>query len=451
MPCGKKILVISILMLLFLTACGKAADFSGENLGSNPSQTNSKATITLVLAVFDENETVKKQVAKFNEENEVYQIEIKKYQRSEVPEEDGLLLLQREIASGKGPDIIDFGCDYSTSDIVGEYTEDLRPYFAREDKEAYFQNVMQAFSYRDKFYAMPISFTMKTFAGSREALDGREHWNIEEMMDCYLQKEADMLLYPGQTKKDVFGTILSGSLEYYVDWEKGTCRFDGEEFEDLLQFCNLFPEALRIMDDFSVKQTFLNGKALLLPMHLRDAFDICRADHIFGEEEISYIGFPVKGICGTMITPGNVVLAIVSDSACKDAAWQFVYSFFSEEFQREIKAGFPVCKSALEQELKEAQMPECTTDAEGTQVPRAKAQVLFEGEEPIEIYTLNKEQAEALRNLIEKAQLSTSTDHKLYGILLEEADAYFSGQKTLKDTVQIIQSRASVYVGERVK
>lgn len=310
---------------------------------------------------------------------------------------------------------------------------------------------MEAFSYRDKLYAMPVSFTLETFAGSLEALDERECWNIEEMQDCYLQREKDMLLYPGQTKKDVFGTILSGSLEYYVNWEEGTCNFDGGEFADLLQFCNLFPEALQLADDFSVKETFLNGKALLLPLRLKSVFDICRADYIFGEDEISYIGFPVEGVYGTMITPGNVVLAIVSGSENKDAAWQFIDSFFSEELQAETISGFPICKAALEQRLAEAQKPEYTTDAEGRQVQKAKAQITFEGEEPIELYALKQKQAKALRSLIEKAQISTSTDCKLHSILLEEAEGYFCGQKTLEDTVQIIQKRASVYVGERVR
>lgn len=33
--------------------------------------------------------------------------------------------------SGEGPDLIDFGWDYTTSDIVGKYTEDLFPFMER--------------------------------------------------------------------------------------------------------------------------------------------------------------------------------------------------------------------------------------------------------------------------------------------------------------------------------
>ena len=91
-----------------------------------------------------------------------------------------------------------------------------------------FENVIDAFSYQDGLYALPVSFKLETFVGNREELGGRTSWNVSEMISCYEEKAQDMLLYPGQMKMDVFGTILTGSMEYYIDWENGTCNFDGE-------------------------------------------------------------------------------------------------------------------------------------------------------------------------------------------------------------------------------
>lgn len=44
---------------------------------------------------------------------------------------------------------------------------------------------------------------------------------------------------------------------------------------------------------------------------------------------------------------------------------------------------------------------------------------------------------------------SSAIDHTLYTIVLEEAQSYFAGDKTLEEVVDMIQRRASLYVAER--
>lgn len=430
--------MIFVMAALFMGGCGEQEGQEGDK-------------ITLVLAAFGESPELERQVTLFNQSNEEYQIQIESYQRSELSEEDGRARLQREIMSGKGPDMIDFGAGYATSDIVGGYTENLLPYLGASDeeiKEKYFYNILEAFFYKDALYALPIGFTLQTFAGSRSELGSREHWNIREMIDCYGQKSQDMLLYPGQTKADVFGTILTGSMDYYIDWESGTCSFDGEEFQNLLSFADTFPEKLRITEDFSVKQTFFEGGALLLPLQIRSIFDICKPEFIFGEEEIAYIGFPVEENCGTVIKAAGPVLAISISSRHKEVSWEFISRFLEEQYQRED--ALPLCRSALEVQLFKAREREYMVDSEGNQVPVAKDKISFEGEKPVEIYCITAEQADRLINLIEEAVISTANDYELYSILLEESQGYFFGERTLEEVCKIMQSRASIYLSEKV-
>lgn len=51
--------------------------------------------------------------------------------------------------------------------------------------------------------------------------------------------------------------------------------------------------------------------------------------------------------------------------------------------------------------------------------------------------------------LIEEAAIANVKDYQLYSLLWEEADSYFSGSKSLEDTVRVMQSRASIYISER--
>lgn len=95
-------------------------------------------------------------------------------------------------------------------------------------------------------------------------------------------------------------------------------------------------------------------------------------------------------------------------------------------------------------------MIEYTTDSDGNQNPVAKQQILFEGEEPVDIYAITEAQGRKLLDLIESAEVSISADDKLYEILLEEADSYFSGDKSIEEVTDIIQNKALIYISERV-
>ena len=92
----RKIIISGIILCLLLSGC------------KMPKQEERK--INLVLAAFEQNAELDKQVALFNQENVAYYIEVRQYNRYE--EGDGIQRLQREIVSGEGPDIINFGSEY---------------------------------------------------------------------------------------------------------------------------------------------------------------------------------------------------------------------------------------------------------------------------------------------------------------------------------------------------
>lgn len=436
----KKKIAIFLFLVMCLSACGRSTEDDESQQATN-----------LILATFDNNAYLQKQVELYNQTHDDYQIEIKRYDRSEQLEEDGVLLLQREIISGRGPDIIDFGSGYTTSDIVGIYTEDLFSYMSAENQADYFENVLMAFSYRECLYAVPLGFTLESFVGTKKNLGDRSSWTIEEMMECYDEQKNGKILYPGAFKIDVFGTLLTGSMEYYIDWKTGECDFAGEEFHDVMEFCNDFPDHLEITDDFSVKQVFFNDEALLMPISLHTIYDICRAEHVFDEQDITFIGFPVEGTCGTIIQSCGPVLAISRNSTHKDAAWEFIRWCLSEPRQNELSSGFPVCCSAFEEQIEKAMEIEYEMDLNGVQMPIVKQQVIFEGEDPIPIYCITQIQADQLLGLIESAQIFSSTDRKIYSIFFEEAEYYFNGVRSLDETLDVIQSRVFMYVNERIK
>ncbi len=427
------------LFLLGLCACG------GRGPESAPS-----GKVTLILGSFDEDAFLSRQIEAYNQAHTDVQIETRKYVRSDQPQKDGILKLQRETVSGEGPDLIDFGTGYSTSDVAGDYTEDLFSYLSPGERETYFENVLEAFSCRDGLYAIPLGFTLESLVGKAENLMGRTNWNIGEMMECYGSQKEERLLYPGAFQRDVFATLMTGSLDYYIDWETGKCSFSGTEFGGVLEFCRDFPARLELEEDFSAKQAFLTGEALLLPIRFTSVYDVCRAESIFDGQEVAYIGFPVEGVSGTILKPCGPVLAISRSSDHKEAAWDFIRWCLSASAQGGLSSGFPVCRNALEEQLAQAMEIEYETDQSGAVRPVAKAQVIFEGEDPAPIYCITQAQAQSLLELIGSAQICSMVDRTIYNILMEEAEYYFNGAKSLEEVKDVIQSRISMYVSERI-
>lgn len=429
----KKGITLLLVLALCLSSCGRK-----ENQGP----------VVLVLATFQEESELHKQVEIFNQNHRDYQIEIKTYQRADISEEDGIAQIQREIIAGNGPDLIDFGDNYSNTDVMGGYTEDLLPYLDG-DRDEYFTNILDSLCYKGCLYAIPTWFSLDTFAGSKEALGGREQWNIQEMMACYQEQPEGVMLYPGETRYDVLSRILTGSMEYYIDWENGTCSFDQGEFGQVLSFAASFPEGLEIDNDFSVKQTFLDGKALIIPTHIMGGYDIADAEYVFDDTDISYIGYPVEGVSGTVISPKSPVLAISGKSGHKEICWEFISQYLDVEYQK--KLGLPINRAAMEEKL--AQSLEIEYEmVDGKKQPVAKSQVSFEGDDqPQDIYCLTEEQAQKLMLIIESAQINDAVDYHLYRIIMDEVDSYFSGDKTLEEVTKIIQNKASIYVSESSK
>ena len=91
-----------------------------------------------------------------------------------------------------------------------------------------------------------------------------------------------------------------------------------------------------------------------------------------------------------------------------------------------------------------------SVDGAGKETPVAKLEILFEGEESMEIYCMEEKEKEQLLRLIETASLNDAIDYTLYYILQEEAQGYFAGDRTLEETVHRMQRRAVLYVTERM-
>ena len=67
----------------------------------------------------------------------------------------------------------------------------------------------------------------------------------------------------------------------------------------------------------------------------------------------------------------------------------------------------------------------------------------------IDIYAATQEEIDAVKAIIASAEkLSGSVNEDLSNIITEETEPFFKGQKSAKETADIIQNRVQIYVNE---
>lgn len=71
------------------------------------------------------------------------------------------------------------------------------------------------------------------------------------------------------------------------------------------------------------------------------------------------------------------------------------------------------------------------------------------GDFTIDIYAMTKEEAQALRELINSTDRSAAYDKNVMNIVSEELQPFFSGAKSAEDTARLIQDRVGIYVNEQ--
>ena len=428
-----------MILSFLLTGCGRG-------MSSEPE----KKVLTLAVLKRDsqlQGSDFVKWINQYNAEQTDVQIGVVNYLESYQDLEEALNQIKIEINAGKGPDMIDFGTLYSPIDASCGMLEDLNTWIQNDSsfhEQEYYSNILEAFEVGDSLYVMLPSFRINSFTTVNEQLARLERMDIHQLAEAYNALGEGAILFPGETKKAVLGMICYGSLENYIDWEEGICHFDSDGFKEILQFANRFPLYLDLSEEYSAKQIFTEGKALLYPVMLDSVYGIAGIRQLYGETP-TYIGYPFDSGYGTMAAINDIAIGISSTSNHKEEAWTFLKGLLEGEFQDNIKNGFPLRVSSLEQKLQDAEKP--VHDADGEKAVQYR--LSFEGEEPVEVSDISPGDAETLKALIRKIEHNNSVDSDLYNILLEEVDFLFYENRNVEEVAEVIQSRAGIYISEK--
>lgn len=405
---------------------------------SDSSSAGEKTIIT--LGAFQLDESIKRAAIAFNKSNSQYQIVFKEYvgedEEGEAALADAITRLNTDIAAGDVPDILDL--NFLTERYAAkELFEDLTPYFEKDaelSEEDLIDSVLEAMKVDGKLYYISPDFKIATLIGKTKDVGKTNGWTMEDVYTFYEKQESDAMLFFADSKSDLLDIFLQGILADFYDWDSGECNFDSPGFKEILEFCNLaVSDENEIDSNQSNRDLFQEGKVLLMNEWVLTPWKIREYTNLLGSD-FTYIGYPNKEKQGSYFSFDNRI-GIYSQSEVKDGAWEFLRTLMTYEYQQQYLAeSEEMASTPIRQDCFERLMKKLSDSQEYT--------------DDMDNQPLTQEQIQQFQKLVENTKKSINYDVELMSIIQEEAAGYFAGEKSVDETVGIIQNRCSTYINE---
>ena len=380
-------------------------------------------------------------IKKFNEKYPNIQVSIKGQIERYPTMSDYSAKVSVDLMSGNAGDVIELMdlpyLRYARNGLL----EDLYPYMANDTnfyKEDYYTNIFEAIEYKDKLYALPISFFNKNVRFNRELLEKNrielpkaDFVNYKDIVNIYHK------IAPGNDKLILtryFDRLILEESEYcrFLDEKKGTADFNSPEYIDFLNET----KSMRWPSEEDRKKLFISMEESQASL---DENDLClfvasfyyqeRNAKLFYEHPSNLtLPIPLSSTNGDkeFMSPDKV-LSISSSSKNKDLAWKFI-RFCIEEKPTEVLndrdnwllTGYPINRNNTLKRLENA-------FGEGNE----------EAIQMIDQWNSERNEANFLSHSI-----------MLYVEIRKITDEFYAGRMTAEECARQVQERAEIYLKE---
>ena len=415
----------------------------------------------LRLATYDDSGYVAMMVRDFNESSDKYKIDLIDYAAYDEAggQDTGLTRLNMDILSGNAPDIFDlsvlYGYDYGKKGLL----EDLKPWFDRDETLSYdslLPGAVRLLEQDGRLYDLVPVFFINTYCAPAWLLEDGENWTLNELFAMAEDYGMQQIFGPRKTREDFLTEVLLYDRGEFVDEENASCCFDDPRFIRLLELSAQlvdgqggpffgFPSALV----YTGRQMVYNPLINTYPID-----SINEANSVYGGDA-AFAGFPSDSGTGTAMWP-FFHLGMYSGSANKEGVWEFFRFLLCGEYlsrrYEEVCAyelpGIPLVKEELEKRIP-AWNAFCARETNSTIVSDIGTAGQQLERVTIEKLPIDGSEADTLMALIDRMDCLYEQDQRLLDIVLREARAFYSGDKTAEQAAKLIQSKASIYLAEQ--
>ncbi|MBE5875122.1 MAG: ABC transporter substrate-binding protein [Lachnospiraceae bacterium] len=407
----------------------------------------------IILSMDEEQDGLKKAVARYNRQSENYRITIA------LPKKENFFeyweRIKLELSAGKGPDIL-AGSFYTempepaaviSGGIRNGYFESLEDVL--DETEAYLQAALEGGRVNGKLYGIPydcrfiVNAYTKDFAGDRTAL------SVSELIRSIEESEAEV----AQCQYDAMDIVLwyglyDNSSALYVDWENKESHLTEEPFLKLLEFAKNYGDKEGWnggLQDESVQMISL-GKSVA---HRSDLHGVNDLHQVYAclRGEPYVLGFPREEGYGFYVK--SKYLYMNSTSTYKEGVKDFLRFLISEEeqnkiFMQEISSDANLTGATAYLPVNRKTWDELILTAKNDHT----LHTCMPGDYEYEYRGLTDEQVELWYFILEHAHPDNFYAKDIEAIVEEELTPYFAGEKTAEEAVRILDNRIQLFLEE---
>ena len=401
-----------------------------------PKEADTAEGSTILLATTSEyglDYRIQEAIRQWNLENPQYPIEVVNYSvySDGTDNRAAQMKLTADILSGKIPDIYDFSmASVDTIPSAAQYArrgllEDLYPYIDNDPELSrgdFFSGILQSLEINGGLYELVPEYSLLTTFASSKAVGAEENWTYKGLNAIVEQSGYFESIFDERNDRMfLLGNIIDASGKKLIDWSAGECHFDSEYFKDLLETMKKMPEYGVHKDYTSYIKEIQESKGLLYYMNMRDIWMVSTAPGAFGE---SYC-LPGLPEVGSVIYP-LCSFGISAWSENKEQCWEFLRQFLTKEYNGQFYLSPRI-------------------DGMQAQYDRAWQNV----EDVADAHPYGQAAMQQILDILDSVDTAARHDAQIWQIVCSEVGAYFAGQRSLEDTVDLIQSRASIYMAEQ--
>ena len=424
-----------------------------------PEDVVEKYVITLATASLDYN--LRGAIFKFNRENSEYRISVKDYSIYNTSDDwnRSITNLNNDIVKGDIPDILHICSDMPVTSYISKgMFADLYPLIEVDEtidlEKDYFTNVFKAFEVNGKLYELIPNVNIRTIVGKTSIVGEGPGWTMDEF-NAVLAAHPNAMAFDDMTQEQLLELVCTVAIDQFIDRSTGKCSFDSDGFVKVLEFAKNLSQKSK-WDDFNWEEVdddyWLNQE-----LAYREDRVLLQAVFLYGYEQywnlmmgtygedITFIGVPTDDRNGSSMTP-ELELAISSRSKYKDAAWEFLRYFLSDEYQSTLSWTVPVMKSQLQKQAEVAMKPQTWTDEDGNVHEYDNS--FWIGDKEINIGRITQEYVDKFDAFLASIDRVARQDSTMMDIIKDDAKDFFGGAKSAEETAKIIQDRVQKYISE---
>ena len=367
----------------------------------------------------------------------VFPDEVVDYWRLDEEDSGKLEQMNLEILGGNAPDIL-FGDSrfmnfpvFALRDVLA----DLQPMMEADadfNREDYADILFETVDSDNRIFYLFTDYTVQGLFTKKENLAHITSWTKEDYGQ-FVNAFAETVRTPMEiSKSGLLEMMFSGAQHEFVDVEMREARFISESFADILEFCDRYG----VSDSFIPKEMeFTPSEEILYEEYL---FNRGRIQYIqswaddwgFSDNNLALVNFPMRNrqsVDEGLVAFPEYLMGISEKSPHKDVAWDFIKFLLSEGLQKESALGggrgIPVRESAVDYAIEIAKEYQSERRIPLSDEGVAELERILGGVSGVSIYNEN-----------------------ILNVVLEEAQMYFAGQRSIEKTQEVIQDRVMTYL-----